>query len=115
MSVKHLIVAAATVATLVGSGLAYAGLNRRNDAVAAAQRGVERLPVTKDSSWGPYRLRDLGLVYAKFGEIDAALAQLDACLETGVLSIKMVEMDPQWAAVCADPSFQKVKAKYGGR
>ncbi|HUT78238.1 MAG TPA: protein kinase, partial [Polyangia bacterium] len=61
-------------------GVAYAGLVRREEAVREGQRGVELLPVSKDSVYGIPRVIDLAHIYALLGDAEKAVAQLEDLL-----------------------------------
>ncbi|MEE8148520.1 MAG: hypothetical protein V3T24_13010, partial [Longimicrobiales bacterium] len=88
-------------------GIALAGLGRRDDATLAAQRGVEMMPLSKDALLGPVRLWELAVVYAKVGEADAAVDQLETLLDfTGIYSVPLIEMDPLWDPLRDHPRFQ---------
>jgi tetratricopeptide (TPR) repeat protein len=94
--------------------LSYAGLGRREDALDAAKRGVEMLPLSEDALIAPGRVFELALVHARFGEVEAAVEQLDTLLEfTGEYSIPLLEMDPRLDAIKDHPSYHRLVEKYG--
>ena len=57
-------------------GIAYAGLNRKQDAIQEGELAVELLPVSKEAMRGFYRAKDLAQIYAMIGEYDAAIDQI---------------------------------------
>src|SRR5438445_5010126 len=61
-------------------GLAYAGLNRKADAIREARRSVELVPLSKDAYFGAARVVNLAHVYALVGEAAAAIEQLKLLL-----------------------------------
>ena len=79
-------------------GIVLAGLGRKEEAVRAAERGVEMLPVSKEAWVGAYREQELARVYAMVGEVDLALEKLEY-----VMSIPG-EPSEHWSA--ADPAWQ---------
>ncbi len=88
-------------------GIALAGLGRREEAISAARRGVKMLPLSRDAFTGPIRLWELGVVYAKVGEADAAIDQLETLLDfSGMYSVPLIKMDPLWDPIRDNPRFQ---------
>ncbi len=65
------------------------------------------MPLSKDALLGPIRLWELGVVYAKVGEADAAIDQLETLLDfRGRYSGAQIEMDPLWDPIRDHPRFQ---------
>ncbi len=94
-------------------GIAYAGLGRREEAILAAQRGVVMLPLSKDAFTGPIRLWELAVVYAKVGEADAAIDQLETLLDfNGWYSGALIDMDPLWDPIRDHPRYQALLKKH---
>jgi TolB-like protein/Flp pilus assembly protein TadD len=78
-------------------GLAYAGLGRKDDAVRAARRGVELLPVEREAWRGAYRLEELARVYAAVGEPDLAIDVLEELIRRpGDFTPSLLRLDPAW-------------------
>ena len=94
-------------------GIAYAGLGRKEEAVAAGKRGVELLPASKDAMVGPCRIDDLALIYTMVGEYDAALEQLDRLLSVpSWFSVPLMELEPEWEPLRNHPGYQDLLQKY---
>ena len=94
-------------------GFAYAGLGRREEAITAALRGVQMLPLSRDALIGPVRLWELAVVYARVGEADAAIDRLETLLDFGGwYSGALIEMDPLWDPIRDHPRFQALVKKH---
>ncbi len=90
-------------------GIAYAGLDRKEDAIREGQLAVELLPVTKEAWGGLYRVEDLAHIYLMVGEFDAAIDQLESLLSRpGELSIPLLRLDPAWDPLRNHPRFKKL-------
>ncbi len=96
-------------------GIAYAGLDRKEEAIEKGKLAVELLPVSKDALNGYRRLSDLAIIYTMVGEYDAAIDQLDYLLSIpGLLSVGLLHLDPRWNPLRDHPRFQKLLDKYSG-
>lgn len=94
-------------------GIAYAGLGRKQEAIAEGRRGVELLPVSKEAQRGYYREWDLARIYAMVGEHDAALDRLEYLLSIpGHLTPAWLRIDPTWDPLRGHPRFQKLLARW---
>ena len=62
--------------TSVMLGLIYAMLGRAEEAIAAGERGVEKLPIAADALDGPLLAINLAVIYAEVGERERAVAEL---------------------------------------
>src|SRR3989441_286374 len=92
-------------------GLAYAGLDRKADAIREARRSVELGPVSKDAFFGAARVVNLAHVYALVGEHQAAIEQLKLLLSIpSEISIPLLRVDPNWDSLRGDPRFQRLLA-----
>ena len=90
-------------------GFAYAGLDRKEDALREGRLGVKLLPVTKDAWTGAYRVEDLAKIYVMVGEFDAAINQLELLLsKPGRMSIPLLRLDPAWDPLRNHPRFKKL-------
>ncbi|MEY2564720.1 MAG: hypothetical protein QOH88_2913 [Verrucomicrobiota bacterium] len=97
-------------------GLIYAGLGRREEALAEGKRAVELLPEAKDAFDGPILVISRARISLMCGEVDNALALLDRSLQTPAgVTIHELRLDPVWDALRADPRFQQMLAKFGGK
>ncbi len=94
-------------------GRIYAILGRKDEAIAAARRGVELVPVSSDALDGPNYIWDLATVYADVGEPDLAIDQLDSLfIIPSHVSVKLLKIAPEFIALREYPRFQKLIEKY---
>ena len=94
-------------------GLAYAGLGRADDALREARRGVELMPVEKEAWRGVYRLGELAAVHAWIGNVDSAVAHVDALLSApGELTTYILRHDPTWDSLRDEPEFERMVAQH---
>ena len=92
-------------------GLAYAGLGRKDDAIAEGHTAVELLPVEREAVVGTYRRSDLALIYAMVGEHELAMDELEFLLSIpSEITIPMLRLDPQWDPVRENPRFRALVA-----
>ena len=92
-------------------GLAYAGLDRKGDAIREARRSLELVPISKDAFFGAARAVNLAHVYALVGEHEAAIDQLKLLLSIpSEISIPLLRVDPNWDSLRGDPRFQRLLA-----
>jgi len=92
-------------------GLAYAGLDRKADAIREARRSVELVPLSKDAYFGAARVENLAHVYALVGEPEAAIDQLKLLLSIpSEISIPLLRVDPNWDSLRGDPRSQRLLA-----
>jgi TolB-like protein/Flp pilus assembly protein TadD len=93
-----------------GLGLAYAGVGRRDDAVRAAERGIELLG--EDRTDVAYRLRDLAVTHARLGDRAEALATLERllALKSGFFSPALLRVEPLLRDVAVEPGFTALLA-----
>jgi serine/threonine-protein kinase len=90
-------------------GIAYAGLGRRNEAIRAARKGVELLPVEREAWRGSYRLEELARVYARTGEPERAIDVLEDLLRRpSEVSPALLRLDPAWQPLRSHPRFRKL-------
>jgi len=97
---------AKTVAMLA---LIHAAVGEKNEALGAATRAGELLPIAKDSFDGPILATTLAAVSAKLGEKDSAIQQLESLVgipngpTPGTLRV-----EPEWDSLRDDPRFKKL-------
>ena len=97
-------------------GICYAGLNQKQMAIQYGKRGVELLPVNKEAWRGVYRLGELARIYVMVGEYELALEQLDYLLSIpGILSAKLLQLDPIWKPLWDKPGFIQLINKYSDK
>src|SRR5262249_10507603 len=89
--------------------LAYAGLDRKQEALREARRAVEILPASKDAISGCYVEVDRAQVEARVGETDAAIEHIRHLLSIPcLLSPGLLRIDPAWAPLRSDPRFRQL-------
>jgi TolB-like protein len=88
--------------------IANAGLDKRDDAVAEAQRAVELIPESNDRLVGPNWQDYLAQVYAMNGDAAHAVPLIRHLLPTNGSNTTraMLDIDPVWDAIRDDASFQ---------
>jgi tetratricopeptide (TPR) repeat protein len=92
-------------------GLIDAGLGRKEEAMREGRRGVELLPITKNSIDGGELMKYLGVIYTWCGEKDLALEQIEATLRIpSSLSYGNLKLHPYWDALHGEPRFEKIVA-----
>ncbi len=92
-------------------GIVYAGLGRKTDAIEAGRRGVGLLPYQKDKFAGPFRLKDMALIYAMVGETDLALDSLEILAGLPSLAhLPEILLDPTWSMLRDEPRFNALGA-----
>jgi eukaryotic-like serine/threonine-protein kinase len=97
-------------------GIAYAGLGLKEKAIEAGKRGVELMPISKDAYRGVFRVNDLAMIYVMIGKYDDAIKQIKYLLSIpGLLSTKILEIDPRWAPLRNLPEFKKMIESYSGK
>jgi tetratricopeptide (TPR) repeat protein len=92
--------------------LAYATVGRKDEAIGAAKRAMELVPLSRDALDGPGQIMVLAEVYALLGEREGALEQLKqvAHLPAGP-DYGRLKFDPIWDELRADPRFQEIMAR----
>jgi serine/threonine-protein kinase len=94
-------------------GMAYAGLGRQKDAVAAGKKAVDTLPISQEAWRGSYRVWDLARIYAMIGEYDSAIDQLEILLSMpSDLSLRLLHIDPCWDPLRELPRYRQLLGKY---
>lgn len=93
-------------------GLIDAGLGRKEEAMREGRRGVELLPISKNSIDGGELMKYLGVIYAWCGEKDLAVEQIAATLRIpSTLSYGYLKLHPTWDPLRGDPRFEKIVAE----
>lgn len=94
-------------------GIAYAGLGLDEKAISAGAKAVKLLPVSKEAFRGPILVEDLAQIYVMVGKYDNAMEQIKYLLSIpGLLSAKILELDPVWAPLRNRPEFKKLLESY---
>jgi TolB-like protein len=95
--------------TLAMLALIHAAVGEKNEALGAATRAGELLPIAKDSFDGPILATTLAAVSAKLGEKDLAIRRLESLVGVpngptpGTLRV-----EPEWDSLRDDPRFKKL-------
>ena len=93
-------------------GQIYAGLDRKDDAVAEGKRAVELVPESKDAVDSPPIALALAEIYVSIGDFDSAIPLLEHSLSTpGGLTIPLLTLDPVWDPLRDDPRFAQILAE----
>ena len=95
-------------------GVAQAALGRRDQAIEAALRATEIVPIATDPWFALAHIEDLAWVYTILGDYDSALEQLEILLERpSRITMSYLKLDPRWAPLWDQPQFQELEEKYG--
>ena len=89
-------------------GIVYAYLGRKAEAIAAGERAVELMPLSKDAYEGPAFLASLAEIYASVGEHEKSIALLERLL---TIPNGPANADLQfwtWDPLRNEPRFQKL-------
>ena len=77
--------------------------------VEAGKKAVELMPIKKDAGRGVFRIYDLARIYIMVGQYDSALKQIKLLLSLpGPLSVKLLQLDPDWKPLWNLPAFKKI-------
>jgi serine/threonine-protein kinase len=94
-------------------GIVYAGLGLDAMAISSGEKAVELLPVNKEAYKGPFLVEDLAQIYVMVGKYDKAMEQIKYLLSIpGLLSTKILELDPRWAPLRIQPEYKKLFISY---
>ena len=75
----------------------------------ALARAVDDLPLSKDALYGVWPLMEQGLIAARLGDADRAIAIIRQLLAVpAYLSPGLLRVDPRWAPLHGDPRFRKL-------
>ena len=98
-------------------GLAYAYLDRKQDAVREGNRAVTLYPVSKDAAMGPIYILNLARIYAIVDEYDKAIEHLEYLCSVPsyeflwhIVSVPCLKLDPTWDPMRGHPRFQRILA-----
>lgn len=94
-------------------GLAEAGLGDADAALHAGRRAIALRPVSHDAFDGPSYLATLAAIYVRLGDHARAIAVLRRLLAMPAgrfVSVPLLERDPRWDPLRADPAFRRLLA-----
>lgn len=87
-------------------GIVYAGLGRREQAIAAGREAIRLLPIEKDRYVGPYRFKDMATILTMVGEYEEAIETLEVMFSgPAVMELSMIQLDPVYAPLRDYPRF----------
>jgi DNA-binding SARP family transcriptional activator/TolB-like protein/Flp pilus assembly protein TadD len=89
---------------------AYAGLDRKSEAVREARRATELNPVSRDVLAGWVYVIELAGVYARVGEADAAIRELEPLVKVGRIRAHELRLDWRWDRLREHPGFRDLIA-----
>ncbi len=90
-------------------GLAFAGLDRRAEALAAGRRATELHPTSHDAFIGPDYVEHLAVIAARVGDLDLAFELIEQVLaRPSGLSRAMLEISPRFDSLREDPRFAEL-------
>jgi hypothetical protein len=90
-------------------GLVHAGLGHRDEALRAAQTGVDLMPIPRDAYRGTYHVEDLARVHALVGDPGTAIDLLEDLLtRPSRLCVPLLRLDPAWDPLRPHPRFKKL-------
>ncbi|MCH7878209.1 MAG: protein kinase [candidate division Zixibacteria bacterium] len=95
-------------------GIAFAGLERSDDALRHGKRALELNPVSKDAFDGPFYEQNMAIIYTLLGDQQAALDKIDYLLSIPSfwMSVGALRVDPVWDSLRDNPRFQALLEKY---
>lgn len=94
-------------------GLAYAGLNRKEDAVREGILAVRLHPVSTDDLKGPGFILQLAMIYTLVGQPEEAIEQLELFYSVPVYtSIELLYLDPRIDPLRDHPRFKALVEKH---
>jgi tetratricopeptide (TPR) repeat protein len=90
-------------------GLAYAGLNRKEDAIREGERAARMSLAYKDALDTYETGTLLAEIYIRCGEDEKAIDQLETVLSTpGYITATLLRIDPIWEPIRANPRFRRL-------
>ncbi|MDH3628423.1 MAG: protein kinase [Acidobacteriota bacterium] len=90
-------------------GIALAGLGEDADAIRAGTKAVDLYPIARDAVFGPQAVEALALIYARIGEDDLALDQIEQLLSIpSLVSVPMLAADPRLKKLHGNARFQEL-------
>ena len=92
-------------------GLALAYMGKKAEAIAAGEKSLALMPISKDAANGAYDQHQLARIYILVGEPEKALDQIDPLLKMPyLLSPGWLRIDPAFAPLKGNPRFERMLA-----
>jgi tetratricopeptide (TPR) repeat protein len=92
-------------------GLALAYMGRKIEAIAAGEKGLALMPLSRDALTGAYLQHQLARIYLMVGEPEKALDFLEPLLRSPYfLSPGWLRIDPTFAPLKGNPRFERLVA-----
>ncbi|MBS0569878.1 MAG: hypothetical protein JSS28_04680 [Proteobacteria bacterium] len=98
-------------------GIVYAGLGRKQEALAAARSAATQIPLSRDPMVGAFNLERLARTEAQVGETAAAIEHLHQLLDApagSVVAVPVLRLDPVWDPIRNDVRFQALLKQQSG-
>jgi serine/threonine-protein kinase len=96
-------------------GLAYAFLERKEEAIQEGNRAIELYPISKDAALGPRYVLNLAKIYTIVGENEEAINLLEYLLSIPaaeflwhIVTVPYLQLDPQWDSLRNLPRFRRL-------
>ena len=90
-------------------GVIAAELDRRDEAVRAARRAVDLVPLLKERDVHHFMRVNLARVLARVGDVDAAVSEIEYLLSVpSYISVPALRVDPAWAPLRSNPRFRRL-------
>jgi serine/threonine-protein kinase len=96
-------------------GLAYAGMGRTSEALREARRAMELAPTARGSEVATVVMGGAAEVFAKVGETDAALEQLELLFSMPAgrtVSVALLRVWPGFDPLRSDPRFEELLTRF---
>jgi hypothetical protein len=90
-------------------GVAYAGLGRSDEALAAGRRSLELMSFDKDALFAPNRIHDLAQIHALLGNVDSTMVHLRTLTtRPGSVLLRDLMLDPLYDVVREEEEFAEI-------
>ena len=93
-------------------GLVYSALGRKRDAIREGRKAIEIEPVSGEAMSGPVHVKLLAVIYARVGELDAAVDQIEYLMSIpDTTTVGELRKHPYWDPLRDHPRFQALLEK----